>query len=256
MEKQRDQNTGWQKVGKWYDSIVGVEGHYYHQKIVLPGLLRLLELEKNSSLLDLACGQGILARQIPPSVSYVGIDAAKSLITKAKSYDGNQKNHHYYVADVTKPLPLPKTQLFSHAAIVLAMQNLAEPEKALLALREHLLPGARLVIVLNHPCYRIPRQSAWGFDDASKTQYRRLNSYMSSQKIPIAANPGKKESEITLSYHEPLSNYFAYLAASGFAVTLLEEWCSDKESTGKAAKWENRARKEFPLFLALQCVVR
>ena len=30
---------------------------------------------------------------------------------------------------------------------------------------------------------------------------------------------------------------------------------SDKKSEGKAARWENRARKEFPLFMALKCGV-
>jgi ubiquinone/menaquinone biosynthesis C-methylase UbiE len=249
-----EKNTSWQKVSSWYDSIVSDQGHYYHQKIVLPGVLRLLGLQKNNALLDLACGQGILARAIPPNISYVGIDAAKSLIAKAKSYSAPQKNHSYYVGDITKPLPLPKEALFSHAAIVLAIQNLADPENALRSLRPHLQPGGKLVIVLNHPCFRIPRQSSWGFDEASKTQYRRLNGYMSPQTIPITCNPGKKESETTVSFHLPLTAYFAHLAGNGFAVTLLEEWCSDKVSTGGAAKWENRARKEFPLFLALQCV--
>jgi len=34
----------------------------------------------------------------------------------------------------------------------------------------------------------------------------------------------------------------------------LEEWTSNKLSVGKAAKSENRARAEFPLFLALRSV--
>jgi hypothetical protein len=31
----------------------------------------------------------------------------------------------------------------------------------------------------------------------------------------------------------------------------MEEWCSDKKSEGAAARMEDRARKEFPLFLTI-----
>jgi len=34
----------------------------------------------------------------------------------------------------------------------------------------------------------------------------------------------------------------------------LEEWTSDKVSAGKSARAENRARSEFPLFLAIKAV--
>jgi hypothetical protein len=34
----------------------------------------------------------------------------------------------------------------------------------------------------------------------------------------------------------------------------MEEWTSDKVSVGKAAKGENRARAEFPLFMAIRAV--
>jgi len=34
----------------------------------------------------------------------------------------------------------------------------------------------------------------------------------------------------------------------------LEEWTSDKVSFGKSARSENRARREFPLFLAIKAV--
>jgi hypothetical protein len=35
-------------------------------------------------------------------------------------------------------------------------------------------------------------------------------------------------------------------------IDALEEWTSDKESEGKASRMENKARSEFPLFLALR----
>jgi len=53
-------DTSWETSSGWYDKIVGQRGHYYHQQLILPGVLRLLEMQKASEphLLDLACGHG------------------------------------------------------------------------------------------------------------------------------------------------------------------------------------------------------
>lgn len=244
-----DKDTSWQKSAQWYDGIVGDLGSYYHQHIILPGVLRLLNLQNSSSLLDVGCGQGVLAGRIPKEVGYVGLDAARALLAKAKD---RHKGRSFLYADSTKPLPLPASKVFTHATIILALQNMAEPDKVLHNIKPHLASGATLVIVLNHPCFRIPRQSSWGFDEAAKLQYRRLNCYMSPLNIPIFTNPGQSGSETTVSFHHPISAYFTFLQNAGFVVQGLEEWCSDKMSEGKVARWENRARKEFPLFMAIK----
>lgn len=241
--------TDWESVDRWYDQIVGQEGHYYHRQIILPKLLPLLSLDTfdSPSLLDLACGQGVLARNLPPHVPYWGVDLASSLIMEAKKK--SRKNQHFLVGDICKPLPVDKKD-FTHAAILLALQNVAHPDQALLNASHHMKVGGVLALVLNHPCFRIPRQSAWGMDASKKLQYRRVDSYLSPQKIPIQMHPSKgKASETTWSFHHSISDFSRFLADAGFAILLIEEWASDKTSTGPTAKMENRARAEFPLFL-------
>ncbi len=142
---------------------------------------------------------------------------------------------------------------FTHATIILALQNVAHPEAVLQNAARHLQPGGTLVIVLNHPCFRIPRQTHWGIDAPKKLQYRRIDRYLSPLKIPIQAHPSQKErSATTWSFHRPLSAYSRFLTDAGFSIIQIEEWISDKISTGKAAKMENRARAEFPLFLTFK----
>ena len=131
------------------------------------------------------------------------------------------------------------------------MQNLAKPEATLREARAHMREGAVLYLVLNHPCYRIPRQSGWGVDEAKKLQYRRIDRYMTPMEIPIEIR-GKEK---TISFHSPLSLLTSHVTGAGFAITRMEEWCSSKESTGRCARMENRARKEFPLFLAIEAKI-
>lgn len=248
-----DPSTSWQPVSEWYNSSVGDSGHYYHQKVVLPETLKILQLDANSAVLDLGCGQGVLARHIPKGLYYQGVDVAPGLVAYAKEHDLHPE-HHYLVADVTREsLPIQKKD-FTHATIVLALQNMRNSENALKNAATHLVSGGRLVIVMNHPCFRIPRQTSWGIDDVKKTQYRRVDRYYSDLEIPITAHPGDKKSAITWSFHHSLSVYSQQLLNAGFLIEQIAEWTSDKVSVGKAAKMENRGRQEFPLFFTFVAI--
>jgi len=291
-------DTSWQGVKTWYNKLVGTDGHYYHQHVVLPGVLRLLDLKSTDSLVDLGCGQGILARSIPEVSEYLGIDLSSSLVAEARAAAARAlpTTYAFQTADAAKPLASAQPH-FTHAAIILALQNMRDAQTALTNAAHFLLPNGKLIIVLNHPCFRIPRQSGWGTDEKTKQQYRWINRYLSPLKIPITMHPGKQAqaekqaqisnenqpysqlqatnsqldhakkpersestaprgfqpSAVTWSFHHSLQDYSHMLSQAGFVITTIEEWTSDKESAGKAAKMENRSRSEFPLFMALVC---
>lgn len=242
-------NSSWEKVAPWYDKSVGDKGHYYHQNVIIPNVLRILNKSAGSKILDLGCGQAVLARNLPQDVQYCGVDISESLIQAALKR-GRNKNHQFLVADLGQTMDLPQKD-FTHAVMLLSLQNIPSPLEVFKNSAAHLKKGGLFIIVLNHPCFRIPRQSSWQIDEQKKLQYRRLDRYMTPMEVPITAHPGQDKSEETISYHFPLSAYTNWLNESGFTIELMEEWCSDKESIGKAAKMENFSRKEFPLFLTL-----
>lgn len=253
--QKKSPETSWETSSGWYDRIVGEHGHYYHEKIILPKALSILGLLNSPeySVLDLCCGQGVLARAIPPLVRYTGVDSSSSLIRSARdSLKGHpERQAHFLVGDATQPLKLDY-EAYTHGTMILALQNLENPQNALMNFKKHLKKHALLLLVLNHPCFRIPRQSSWGYDAGKKLQYRRIDRYMEELKIPIATHPGKGgHSPQTFSFHFPLSELMGMLKNAGFLIEDIQEWCSDKASQGAMAAAENRARKEFPLFLSI-----
>lgn len=233
--------TSWQKVSGWYNKIVGEEGHYYHQHVVMPGVIRLLNISNGQSLIDLACGNGVLARNIQNKIDYVGVDMSRNLIEEAKRMT---KSGQFMIADVSKDLKM--NEKFDLATIILALQNIKDYKGVIKNAANLLKDNGKLVIVINHPCFRIPRQSSWEIDKNNKLEYRRINRYMSPLDVPIGVG-----GNITWSFHNPISNYFKALNENGLMVENLEEWTSDKTSEGGAKKMEDRARSEFPLFMAL-----
>jgi len=264
--------TSWGNVAGWYDELLE-GGDTYQEKVILPNLLRLLQPRAGLRVLDLACGQGYFSRAFAKEEAMVtGADISPELIEKAQEH--SPKEIRYLVASADN-LGTLKEASFDAAIIVLALQNIRNIEGVFGECRRLLDRGGRLLLVLNHPAFRIPKQSQWGFDEQAKVQYRRVDAYLSQSQATIDMNPGlyasqgrigrknsnefvlgEKKGATTLSFHRSFQMYFKALAKEGFAVTRLEEWISHRKSqNGPRAAVEDRARKEIPLFLFLEASV-
>lgn len=245
--------TSWEGVADWYGGHLG-ESASLLNSVVYPAAIKLLAPERGKHYLDIACGEGAFSRAIMKLGAKVsGFDAAPSLVERAKHLAPTGAD--YRVADATNFGKNYSSRIFDGATCLLAVQNIDRPESVFRNANQVLKDGAPLIIIVNHPTFRIPRQSSWGFEEARQIQYRRIDMYMSSLKIPIVAHPGAERSEKTISFHHPISFYVNALGASGFAVTGCEELVSNRVSdSGPRAKAENRSRAEFPLFLALRAV--
>ncbi len=245
----------WEPVAKWYGEYMGKEGGDFQKDIIFPGALRLLDPVDEADYLDLACGQGAFSRLLSQKVkaSIIGIDASSSLIEQAKKT--MPKSIKFMVGDALSFAKHVPAESQDGIVCNLAIQNIDPLEPVIKQAALVLKQGGYFVITMNHPAYRQPRQSGWGWDEERKLQYRRVDKYMGEYEMPIIAHPGSAPSIKTYSYHRPLSVYINTLAKHGFMIDALEEWVSEKHSdSGPRAKAENTARKEIPLFLAIRAV--
>lgn len=244
-------STSWDAVGEWYGTHLSAPGTY-QSEVVWPGAMRLLGVGPGKTFLDVACGEGSFAQLIvKQGGSVVGIDAAPTLVRQAQNK--KIRDAEFFVADAAGSIAMYNGKTFDGAAIVLALQNMSDMNGTLANVSKVMKRGAPVVIVLNHPAFRIPRQSSWGFEEERKMMYRRVDSYLTENAIPMLMHPGDAPDVKTTSFHRPISSYITSLAANGFVVDAMEEWISHKESTsGPRAKSENRIRKEVPMFLAIR----
>src|SRR3989344_333824 len=197
----RPVETSWGKVAGWYHDAVEEKGSY-QKDLILPNLLRLMDIQKGERVFDLACGEGFFSRRFNRlGASVIGVDIAKELIAIAKSnreqreltqniankkvekspgvilsdseeskkdrsfgkpQDDNAKiEFHVAPAD---HIPFIKNNSVDKAVIVLALQNIESAAGVVQEVSRVLKPRGKLFIVLNHPAFRIPKASSWGFD--------------------------------------------------------------------------------------------
>ncbi|MEK7607945.1 MAG: methyltransferase domain-containing protein [Patescibacteria group bacterium] len=244
--------TSWNSVAGWYDNVVN-DQNSYQAVVILPNILRLLAPKKGKKILDLACGQGYFSHALSAhGASVVGVDIASELVNIAKKHASHTEE--FYVASI-HDLSKFDDNRFDSALCVLAIQNIDRMTDVFAEVSRLLKTGGKFIIVLNHPVFRIPGKSSWGFDEKLKVQYRRIDEYMSESKKEIDMHPGQAKKQTTLSFHRPLQAYSKSLANAGFAISRLEEWMSHKQSeSGPRKNAEDLIRREIPLFMCLECV--
>ncbi len=253
-KNKQNSNTSWGNVAGWYDDLLKKE-NTYQSEVILPNLLKMMNIKEGDNILDLACGQGFFTSAFSKlKAKVMGVDVSSELIEIAKK----QKEDIEYKVSQANRLSFIKDKGLDKISIVLALQNIDNIGGVFKECHRILKTGGKLYIVLNHPAFRVPKKSDWGFDDKKNIQYRRVEKYLLESMINIDMNPGEKNQKnkkYTVSFHRPLQTYFRDLKNSGFNVSGLEEWISNKKSqNGPRQKAEDVARKEIPMFMCIEAV--
>jgi ubiquinone/menaquinone biosynthesis C-methylase UbiE len=253
-------DTSWGNVAEWYaDHVVSEDS--YHQKVILPNLLRLIDLRPGLRILDIACGSGFFAHEFSKiGAQAQGVDISKELIELAQKKYGKKSSFEVAAAHQLAHISSGSIDVVT---LILAIQNIAEVKETLAEAKRVLSAKGKMYIVMNHPAFRIPGSSSWGWElpvssiKAKESMYRRVDQYLTEKKIPIVMHPGGNPNEKTISFHRPLQYYMKLIGNGGFAVSRLEEWISHKVSEqGPRQNEEDRMRKEIPLFMALELIVQ
>lgn len=208
-------------------------------------------------MLDLGCGAGALAAAILRcNAQYVGVDSSQKLIALAKEH--YRKKAQFILGDATNIMLLPTLTAHSFDAVtfLLSIQDISPLDGALSGAAWALKEKGRLVLLMTHPCFRIPRQSGWGWDPGRQLMYRRVDRYLTQLDIPMQEYGGKRQG-VTRSYHRPLQDYAKALHDAGFVIEQLKEIpAPPPDNPAQEKKAERMAREDIPLFLALRATMK
>ena len=241
--RSRSSSRSWDPVAAWYAGWVGADGSDHHRRLAIPTILDLLAIQRGDHVIDLGCGPGVLAPPVAQAgARYTGVDTSPKLLAFARRHHG--RIARFIEADATA---LISDARFAPASVdvvsfLLSIQDIAPLDGALRSAAWVLRSGGRIAILMTHPCFRVPRQSGWGWDASRRLQFRRVDRYLTKLDVPMKPYGGGRSGS-TRSYHRPLAEYINGLAAHGLLVDRIDEI-------------PGLTDREIPLFLGLRAVKR
>lgn len=137
--KEKDNKGFWDRWAKRYDFAMSGDGRTYEQ--IVSYMKKVLDREM--TVLELACGTGILSVRIAGSVKLLeATDFSEEMIRQAKA-KAHSSRLHFSVQDATV---LPYTSgTFDAVVISNSLHIMPEPEKALAEIKRVLKPGGILI---------------------------------------------------------------------------------------------------------------
>ncbi len=252
-EKARDI---WDKNSDCWDTYVG-EGTGWHKLLVEPSTLRLLDVKKGESILDIACGNGNFSRELASLGANVhASDFSPGLIEKAKARTkDNTDLIEYQVLDATDAQALQNLgeQSFDGAVCCMALFDMVEIAPLANALSKLLKPKGRFVFSVIHPCFNsgefkkvTEREET---DGTIKTEYAiKRSTYIKSMTYKGLALA--KQPEPQFYFHRSLSEILNTFFQAGFTVDGFEEPVFDSDDDTNSLS--RQLYKEIPPIMVVR----
>lgn len=205
----------WERHAGWWQEhfTQGADPEYEEQILPLVGDW----LGGFDRVLEVGTGEGQVARRVAGAGAslVVGIEPARAQVVEAAQRGGGPR----YVRALASPLPFAGGA-FDAGVVCLVLEHIDEVEPVVAELARVLRPGARLLVLLNHPLLQTP-DSGW-IDDRMvdpPEQYWRIGAYLHETSVVEEVAKGVHIRFV----HRPLHRYVNALLEGGFVVERLEE---------------------------------
>jgi ubiquinone/menaquinone biosynthesis C-methylase UbiE len=154
----------WNENAEWWDQAAG-DADTFHRWLIFPAIDALLAPSPGQRILEIACGNGNLARRLARAgAGVVAVDFAEELLDRARArpVDGPGTIDYRYL-DATDPGQLAALgrHAFDAAVASMALHDMAEIDPLLNALPVLLRPEGRFVFAIPHPCFNTPRTATF-----------------------------------------------------------------------------------------------
>lgn len=243
----------WSALAEWYDAKQGDTGDLWHRELIDPPLLALVGEVRGLRLLDLACGNGYLARRFAREGAKVAaVDASAPGIERARARERAEPLGIEYSVSDAASIPGLASGTFDVVVCNRALMDMSEVVAPIREVARLLRAGGRLVASLSHPCFDVPDASSWLWERKDYEtkfsrrvgQYRRPFEATSLWKVP------DRPDFRTRSYHRPLSWYVRELWSAGLAVTAMEE--PEGTEAFRTRSPQGEGIREVPLHLVIE----
>jgi ubiquinone/menaquinone biosynthesis C-methylase UbiE len=232
--------AAYDEIADWYDA--SVRSGNLLQDLVAPGLVELAGDIAGRGICDLACGQGVVAREFAArGARVVGIDLSARLLALARRDEPRSPLGVAYVRDDAQSLAAIADASFDGVVCSMALMDIPNLGATFRATHRVLRRTGWFVFAITHPCFQTPFS-----EQIEGSVQRRVGGYFaegfwrSDHAEGVRGKVG--------AYHRTLATYVNGLAEAGFVVRHLRE----PIATGAVAERLPGCR-ELPAVLCARC---
>ncbi|GCE24199.1 class I SAM-dependent methyltransferase [Dictyobacter kobayashii] len=250
----------WDQNASFWDEKMG-EGNDFQRILVGPASERLLNIQPEESVLELACGNGVFSRRLAQlGAQVVATDFSAGLLEHAQArHSEHAERIQYQLVDATNEEQIVSLgrQRFDAAVCNMAIMDMSEVDPLMRAMRQVVKPGGRFVFCIMHPCFNQSGMTLYGeetnVDGKLVTTYGiKITSYLHNQPqkgIGIIGQPVPQ-----YYFDRPLHVLFGACFKAGLVMDGIEEPAFNHPYDGshrpRSFGWANYS--EIPPVLAVR----
>ena len=221
--------NAWDTNAEAWDSHMGDEGNDFFNILCWPVLASFLDVQPDSNILDIACGNGLTSRCLAAlGANVAAFDFSANLIQKAKGRLNPENRISYHIVDATNDrtalLALGK-QKFDAALSNMALFDMANIEILFQTLPKLLKTNGVFAFSILHPCFNnsssVHLAEQWDDGKINPRYAIKVSRYMTPYHAKGVALRNQPKPQ--LYFERPIQYYMNLGFQNGFVVDGFEE---------------------------------
>ena len=242
-------------MAEWWDAKQGETGDLWHRTLIDPALFALIGDPAGLAVLDLASGNGYLARRLAREGARVtALERSRPLVELVRRRYGARDPAVEYLEGDAAQAGRFESERFDLVVCNMALDDIEDAETAISEVGRTLRPDGRFVLTMAHPCFDTGEASRWVVEPPAAPgaplrvarKVARVREVFEGE-VPWNGPPGTAWR--TRTFHRPLPWYFRAFHRAGLVVEELEEPAPSDEFIANSPQGPWIA--QVPLHLAL-----
>jgi 2-polyprenyl-3-methyl-5-hydroxy-6-metoxy-1,4-benzoquinol methylase len=237
--------ANYDEIADWYHESIQAGAQLLYLNLLLPHLFEIMGDVKGKSICDLACGQGVLSRELARrGAQVVGVDLSTKMLEIARSEEEAERLGITYLQDNAHTLATLADTIFDGVLCNLALMDIPNLSQTFQSVRRILHLRGWFVCSIVHPCF-FPPHSKWG-NAAHVTIHREVRGYF-EEIFWSSDNPHGVRGKVG-AYHRMLSTYLNAVIDAGLTLERLFELQGKGEIAERIPGY-----REVPVIMIIKC---
>ncbi len=228
------------------------EGEYHHTNLILPEVYRMLDAQENEKILDVACGEGTVARYLAKlGTKVTGIDISK-MIDRAMERENKDKLDIHYIKMAAEELDKEfGRDTFDKIVCNMALMDIADYKNTIKNISNVLKGGGIFVFSITHPAYAWPATTSMRVpQDSQRNEDKRKIALDYFDERPTLIPFGFETP--SLAFPRPVSKYVNELVKNNLEIIEMSEPKASEEIVEKYPRQAYLDNDTLPDFLMIK----